>query len=49
MDFELTEEQKMFQSMIRDFVNNEVAPHAAAWDELSSLFATTTWRPNCWA
>ncbi|MCK5212873.1 MAG: acyl-CoA dehydrogenase family protein, partial [Dehalococcoidia bacterium] len=33
MDFELTEEQKMFQSMIRDFVNNEVAPHAAAWDE----------------
>ncbi|MFW6055998.1 MAG: acyl-CoA dehydrogenase family protein [Chloroflexota bacterium] len=33
MDFELTEEQKMFQSMVRDFVDNEIAPHAAAWDE----------------
>ncbi len=33
MDFELTEEQKMFQSMLRDFVDNEVAPNAAAWDE----------------
>ncbi len=33
MDFELTEEQKMFQSVLRDFVNNEVVPYAAAWDE----------------
>ena len=33
MDFELTEEQKMFQSMLKDFVDNEVAPCAAAWDE----------------
>jgi alkylation response protein AidB-like acyl-CoA dehydrogenase len=33
MDFELTEEQKMFQSILRDFVDNEIAPHAAAWDE----------------
>ena len=33
MDFELTEEQKMFQSMVRDFVYNEVAPYAATWDE----------------
>ena len=33
MDFELSEEQKMFQSMLRDFVDNEVAPCAAAWDE----------------
>ena len=33
MDFELNEEQKMFQSMVRDFVDNEIAPHAAEWDE----------------
>ena len=33
MDFELTEEQKMFKSMLRDFVDNEIAPCAAAWDE----------------
>ena len=33
MDFELSEEQKMFQSMVRDFVDNEIAPYAAAWDE----------------
>jgi alkylation response protein AidB-like acyl-CoA dehydrogenase len=33
VDFELTEEQKMFQSMLSDFVDNEVAPNAAAWDE----------------
>jgi alkylation response protein AidB-like acyl-CoA dehydrogenase len=25
--------QKMFQSMLRDFVDNEIAPHAAEWDE----------------
>jgi len=33
VDFELTEEQKMFQSMLRDFVDNEIAPYAAEWDE----------------
>jgi alkylation response protein AidB-like acyl-CoA dehydrogenase len=33
LDFELNEEQKMFQSMLRDFVDNEVAPYAAEWDE----------------
>ncbi|MBN1856051.1 MAG: acyl-CoA dehydrogenase family protein [Dehalococcoidia bacterium] len=33
MDFELNEEQKMFQTMVRDFVDNEIAPHAAEWDE----------------
>ena len=33
MDFELNEEQKMFQSMVRDFVDNEIAPYAAQWDE----------------
>ncbi len=33
MDFELTEEHKMLQSVLRDFVNNEVVPYAATWDE----------------
>jgi alkylation response protein AidB-like acyl-CoA dehydrogenase len=33
MDFELTEDQKMFQSMARDFCATEIAPHAARWDE----------------
>jgi acyl-CoA dehydrogenase len=33
MDFELTEEQKMFQTMVRDFVAKEVTPYAAEWDE----------------
>jgi butyryl-CoA dehydrogenase len=33
MDFDLTEEQKMFQAMVRDFCAAEIAPHAAAWDE----------------
>jgi len=39
MDFELTEEQKMFQAMLRDFVDREIAPHAAEWDE-SNEFPT---------
>ena len=33
MDFELTEEQKMFQAMVRDFATNEVKPLAAKIDE----------------
>ncbi len=33
MDFEFTEDQKMFQSMVRDFCAAEIAPHAAEWDE----------------
>jgi butyryl-CoA dehydrogenase len=33
MDFELTEEQKMFQAMVRDFATNEVKPIAAKIDE----------------
>ena len=28
MDFQLTEEQKMFQTMVRDFATNEVKPMA---------------------
>jgi len=33
MDFQLTEEQKMFQSMVRDFATNVVKPEAARIDE----------------
>ena len=33
MDFELNEEQSMFQTMVRDFVDTEIAPYAAEWDE----------------
>jgi len=33
MDFELTEEQRAFQDIARSFADNELAPHAAAWDE----------------
>ena len=33
MDFQFTEEQKMFQSMVRDFCANEVKPLAAQIDE----------------
>ena len=33
MDFQLTEEQKMFQSMVRDFATNIVKPEAARIDE----------------
>jgi len=33
MDFSFSEEEKMFQTMARDFVTKEVAPLAAEWDE----------------
>ena len=33
MDFQLTEEQKMFQTMVRDFAANELKPVAAKIDE----------------
>ena len=33
MDFEFTEEQKMFQTMVRDFCAKEIEPHAAEWDD----------------
>ena len=33
MDFEFTEEQKMFKTMVRDFCAKEIEPHAAEWDE----------------
>jgi alkylation response protein AidB-like acyl-CoA dehydrogenase len=33
MDFELSEEQRAFQDMARSFTDQELAPHAAEWDE----------------
>lgn len=33
MDFELTQQQQMFQEMVRDFAEKEVAPRAAEVDE----------------
>ncbi len=33
MDFQLSEEQRAFQDMARDFAAQEMAPHAAAWDQ----------------
>lgn len=33
MDFELSDEQRSFQAVARDFAANEMAPHAAEWDE----------------
>lgn len=37
MDFELNEEQTMFQSMMRDFVSKEIEPYAAEWDEIEKF------------
>ena len=33
MDFELSEDQRAFQSTARAFARDEMMPHAAAWDE----------------
>ncbi len=33
MDFELSEEQRAFRDTAREFAANEMAPHAARWDE----------------
>ena len=33
MDFELSEDQRAFQALAADFAANEMAPHAARWDE----------------
>ncbi|MFO1385028.1 MAG: acyl-CoA dehydrogenase family protein [Chitinivorax sp.] len=33
MDFELNDDQRAFQQTARDFATNELAPHAAEWDE----------------
>jgi len=43
MDFEFTEEQKMFQTMVRGFVAKEVVPVAAQWEE-EEKFPWEVWR-----
>ena len=35
MDFELTEEQRAFREVARNFAREEMAPHAREWDERS--------------
>lgn len=37
MDFDLTEEQRAFQDMARQFASDEMAPHAAHWDETTEF------------
>jgi len=37
MDFKLSEEHLMFQSMVRDFVANEIEPCASEWDETNEF------------
>ncbi len=33
MDFQLTDEQRMTQQLVREFAEKEIAPYAAQWDE----------------
>jgi len=33
VEIELTEDQRAIRDMVRDLAQNEIAPHAAAWDE----------------
>jgi len=37
MEFELNQEQKMYQRAVRDFCEREVKPHAAEVDETGEL------------
>jgi len=41
MDFERTEEQESFAKVVRDFAEQEIAPHAEAWDR-DHTFPTDT-------
>jgi alkylation response protein AidB-like acyl-CoA dehydrogenase len=43
MDFSLTEEQRAFQSVARDFARDEMMPHARDWDE-GEVFPVETLR-----
>lgn len=43
MDFEYTEEQKMLQTMVRDFVAKEITPFSAQWEE-EEKFPWEVWR-----
>lgn len=37
MDFDLTEEQRAFRDVARNFARDEMAPHAREWDERSTF------------
>ena len=41
MDFEFTEEQRMFRDAVRDFVAKEVTPRASEWDETEEFPSAT--------
>ncbi len=43
MDFELSEEQRAFQDLAQSFARDELAPHAAEWDE-HCIFPVATLR-----
>lgn len=43
MDFELTNEQKMTRDMVREFAEQEIAPHAREWDE-QAIFPEETFK-----
>jgi len=43
MNFELSEDQRAFQSLAADFAREQMAPHAQAWDE-ESIFPAETLR-----
>ncbi len=43
MNFELSEDQRAFQSLAADFAREQMAPHAQAWDE-KSIFPVETLR-----
>lgn len=37
MDFQLTEEQRQVQTMVREFAATEITPHMMAWDEAQTF------------
>jgi butyryl-CoA dehydrogenase len=43
MDFEHTEEERLFRDAVRDFVESEISPHAAKWEE-EEHFPRDTWQ-----
>ena len=43
MHFEHTEEERLFRAAVREFVQSEISPHAARWEE-EERFPWDTWR-----
>lgn len=37
MDFQLSEEQKMWKKVVHNFVKEEIKPHAAAYNEKEEM------------